>query len=419
MFVRLHRNHEGGDSAGTATADAAEAQAPDLSASEGSPAETPSTQTPSSETGTVSKGKQLAELLKKKPGYKATDEELDLLDAHLRGELKPEGDDVPEEEGIPEVKPKEAAKPPEASSLMKELNAKSEAEALENLKKLKAFTGSRDAQAYKALETKYQTLERDSKAEMALWNDLKAGSPKAIQYLESQLQAAKARAGIPAQPKPQEQGKKPFIDPSRFAVPEEAEALNSALEEHFGSFQKTIAEQAEIIRRLEEADRKRTEEHQLTVAQSNQLDEMLDVAGQIPEIKELTGLRDKFSEWLKGKDIPGLEVFDELFKTANSEKVSLKVAWKMMKADRLESQVAGAEDRGIQKAFKHKPNPSLSDMQGRGGITYTNYTDSQLKAMAAGRMEIPQEWFDKSDNLDKTKMPKRAIELLLANEGGD
>jgi hypothetical protein len=157
----------------------------------------------------------------------------------------------------------------------------------------------------------------------------------------------------------------------------------------------------------------------LSQAQAAQLDEMLDVAGQIPEMKDITGLRDKFSEWIKGKDIPELQVYEDLFKLANQEKVSLRVAWKMMKADRLESQVAGAEDRGLKKAFNHKPNQTLSDMQGRGGITYTHYTDSQLKAMATGSAPIPAEWFDKHDNLDKTKMPKRAIELLLANEEGD
>jgi hypothetical protein len=413
MFISIHRSPEGAESAGTATVDTG-SQAPDTSVSEGSPAES-TTQTQAPE-GKVSKGRQLAELLKKKPGYQATDAELDLIDAMGRGELKPEGDEEPAEAPEEPVKEAPKPKPAEASSLMKELNAKTEAEALENLKKLKAFTGSRDAQAYKALETEHQALKRDAQAEMALWRDLKAGAPKAIQYLESQLAAAKAKAGIP---QAKDEGKKPFIDPSRFTVPEEAEALNSALGAKFGEYESTIQELKGIIHELKEKDTKRDQEHQLSQAQAAQLDEMLDVAGQIPEMKDITGLRDKFSEWIKGKDIPELQVYEDLFKLANQEKVSLRVAWKMMKADRLESQVAGAEDRGLKKAFNHKPNQTLSDMQGRGGITYTHYTDSQLKAMATGSAPIPAEWFDKHDNLDKTKMPKRAIELLLANEEGD
>lgn len=415
MFIRIHRSPEGADSAGTAVADTAPSQSPDASVSEGSPSQD-STQTQA--TAPVNEGKILAELLKKKPGYQATDQELEIFDKYTAGKLKPEGED-PEAEPEAAPEPKEAPQkaPPEVSDLMKEVGAKTPAEALEKVRELKKFTGSRDAQAYRALEQKHQALERDARAEMALWNDLKAGSPKAIQYLESQLSAAKARAGIPAQPQGGAQPKS-FIDPSKFAVPEEAEVLNEALGAKFGEFQKTIESQAEIIRRLEAADRKRGEEHQLSQAQSAQLDEMLDVAGQIPEMKDITGLRDKFSEWLKGKDAPELQIFEDLFKLANQEKVSLRVAWKMMKADRLESQIAGAEDRGLKKAFNHKPNPSLSDMQGRGGIQYTHYTDSQLKAIGAGKMDIPDTWLDKHGNLDKSKMPKRAIELLLPDEEG-
>ncbi len=416
MFYRIHRSPEGGESAGTAVAEEATSQSPDIDVAEGAQPDTkPGTQA----SAPVNKAKVLSDLLKKKPGYQATEAELDVFDEFTQGKLKPEGDDEPEESDLKES-PETAEKPkaaPVLSDLMKEVGAKSESEALEKVRELKRFTGSRDAQAYKALEQKHQSLERDSKAEMALWKDLAAGSPKAIQYLESQLLAAKGRAGIPAQ----QAGPKPFIDPSKFAVPEEAEALNSALGEHFGTLKSTIEKQAEIIRRLEESDNKRSTEHQMTQAQAKQLDEFVDVAAQIPDLKTVAGLRDKVSQWIgdPNAQIPELQVLDEVMSIANKEQIPLRVAWKVLEADRLRGQIAGAEDRGVRKAFNHKPNPSLSDMQGRAGATYTNYTDSQLKAMAAGRIEIPAEWFDKSDNLDKSKMPKRAVDLLLANEEGD
>lgn len=414
MFIRIHRDPEGADSAGTATA-TADTQSPVIDASEGSQSEaTPETQAPVKDEP-VDKGRKLAELLKRKPGYKATDEELDLIDEYTKGKLKPEG----ESEDETEEKPKETKAAP-VSELMKEVGAKSEAEALEKVRELKRFTGSRDAQAYKKLDEDFKALQRDSQSEMKLWADLKdaKNAPKAIAYLESQLQAARSRHGIQTQPGQQPEGEV-FIDPKSFAVPEEAAALNAALGKHFGSLKSTIEKQADIIRRLEEGETKRSQEHQLTTAKSAQLDEFVDVAALIPDLKTIAGLRDKVNTWLSDPQavIPELQVLDQVMAEANKEGVPLRVAWKMVEADRLRQQVAGAEDRGIKKAFSHKPNPSLSDVQGRAAH-YTNYTDTQLKAMAGGKMEIPGEWFDKNDNLDKTKMPKRAVDLLLADENG-
>jgi hypothetical protein len=414
MFIRIHRDPEGADSAGTETA-LADTQSPVIDASEGSQSEAiPEAQAPVKD-APADKGKRLAELLKKKPGYKATDEELDLIDEYTKGKIKPEGDAEAEPEN--EEKPKETKAAP-VSELMKEVGAKSEAEALEKVRELKRFTGSRDAQAYKTLEREHQDLKRDSKAEMQLWADLKdaKNAPKAIAYLESQLQAAKARHGI--QPGQQAEGEV-FIDPKSFAVPEEAAALNAALGKHFGSLKSTIEKQADIIRRLEEGETKRSQEHQLITARASQLDEFVDVAALIPDLKSIAGLREKVNNFLTDPNavIPELQILDQVMAEANKEKVPLRVAWKMVEAERLRQQIAGAEDRGIKKAFAHKPNPSLSDVQGRAAH-YTNYTDTQLKAMANGKMEIPGEWFDKNDNLDKTKMPKRAVDLLLAEENG-
>lgn len=420
MFIRIHRSPEGADSAGTAeVATVTDSHTPETSTPEGSPAAKPETQAP--EKQPVNEAKVLAALLKKKPNYQATPEEIDIFDKYTAGKLKPEKDEgEPEEtEDAPEAeKPKETKAP--VSELMKELNAKSEAEILEKVRELKKFTGSRDAQAYKTLEQKHQALERDSRAEMQLWADLKdaRSAPKAIAYLESQLQAAKARHGIQAQPKGEPT--KTLIDRSKFTVPEEAEVLEAVLGTKFGEFQSIIEKQAEVIRRLEEKDNKRDTEHQLSRAQAEQLDEFVDVAAMIPNLKSVAGLRDKVSKWLQdpAAEVTELQVLDRVMAEANKEKVSLRVAWKMVEADMLREQIAGAEDRGQRKAFNHKPNNSLSDMQGKATATYTNYTDAQLKSIESGKTPIPLEWLDKSGSLDPAKMPERARKLLLSLEEG-
>lgn len=420
MFIRIHRSPEGAESAGTAEVVSTETQSPETSTPENSPATQPETQAP--EKQPVNEAKVLAALLKKKPGYQATPEEIDIFDKYTLGKLKPEkAEGEPEEsEDAPEAeKPKEAKAP--VSELMKEVGAKSEAEALEKVRELKKFTGSRDAQAYKDLERKHQTLERDSKAEMQLWADLRdaRSAPNAIAYLESQLQAAKARHGIQAQPKGEPA--KTLIDRSKFTVPEEAEVLEAVLGTKFGEFQSIIEKQAETIRRLEEADNKRNSEHQLSQAQSAQLDEFVDVAAKIPQLKSVAGLREKVSKWLQdpAAEVPELQILDQVMAEANKRKIPLDVAWEVVEAANLRGQIAGAEDRGQRKAFSHKPNPSLSDMQGKATATYTNYTDAQLKRIEKGTDPIPGEWLDKSGHLDKSRMPERARKMLLSLEEGD
>lgn len=437
---RIFRDPEGGDSAGTVMAEAGsqsqemEGQKPSADGSQSQ--ETPAAQVP--EAPAKSKGQLLAEILKKPKNYRATNEELDLMEEYWDGKLKPESDEEAEtdegptpEDKPPEPKPKQ--KPAEAltSELQKELGAKSVEEILPKLRELKKFTGSRDAQAYKTLEQKHQTLERDSAAERTLWEDVKKGVPTAIDYLERQVAQARQRHNLPTRASQGEQGRQgqqgaqgdksfTFIDPSKFTFPDEAAAINNALGGQFGEMRGLIEKQSETIRRLEEKDGKRDQEHLLNTAQAAQFDETLAVSSLIPELKNVPGLREKVAEWVRNPNavLPELGVLQEVMDIANQNKTNLRIAWDSLEARRLRGQVAKAKDQGVREAYQHKPNQTLSDMQGKGGaIPFKNYTDAQLQQMESGRLPIPEEWLDKNGDLDETKMPERVRLRLQKAEG--
>jgi hypothetical protein len=432
-LFRILRDPEGGESAGTVMAEAG-SQSPDVEGQQ-APAEGSQTQE-TRETQAkppVNKGKLLAEVLKKteKKGYTPTDEELDVLEEHWDGKLQPENGEAPDPkadqekgerpESKPEPKPKPAGADALTSELQKELGAKSVEEILPKLRDLKKLTGSRDAQAAARFEREL-AQERDAgKAERQLWEDVKKGVPTAIEYLERQVATARQRFNLPAGSQGKPQGgpqAKPFIDPSKFTFPEEAEAINTVLGGQFGEMRQMISQQAEIIRRLEQKDQKREQDHILSSASMAQLDETMAVAALIPELKDVPGLRDKVSKWIQdpNAEIPELKVIDELFDIANQNKTNLRIAWDSLEAKRLRDQIAKAKDAGVQEAYKHKPNSSLSDLQGRGGIPYKNYSDAELRRMESDPYLIPDEWLDKDGNLDEKKMPERARKLLLAAE---
>ncbi len=434
---RILRNPDGGDSAGTVTAEAGsqsqEAEGESLSA-EGSQSSKPSNTQPAAPA--VDKPKALAVVLEKtkKKGYTPSDAELDLLEEHWEGKLQPEKGEAPDpddetsEEG---EQPKDATKPKPKpagadalnSELQKELGAKSVEEILPKLRELKKFTGSRDAQAYKTLEQKHQTLERETTAERNLWEDVKKGEPQAIEYLERQITQARQRHNIPASRPAQGQqgqgsGATPLIDRSKFTFPDEADAINSALDSKFGEFRGIIEQQAATIRELKGKDDKREQDHLLTTAQTGQLDETMVVADFIPELKAIPGLRAKVTEWIQNPDanIPELKILDELYDIANQNKTNIRIAWDVLEARRLREQIKSAKDAGVREVYGHKPNQSLSDMQGKGGIPYKTHSDAELRAMESNHALIPDEWFDRHGNLDEKKIPERARKLLMATE---
>lgn len=447
---RILRDPEGGDSAGTATASAEtqplELEGQEPSADGSQTQDKPAAQAP--QAPAKNKGKILAELLKKPKNYQATNDELDILDEHWAGKLKPDSGEDPEgeEEPVPDDKPPEpkpkAEKPAgneTLTELQKELGAKTVEEILPKLRDLKKLTGTRDAQAAARFERELTEERRQravdqeaTKSELQLWEDVKKGVPKAIEYLEQKVALARQRHNLPARAPQGEQGRQgqqgaqgggapTFIDRTKFTFPEEADALNDALGSQFGEMRGLIQQQAETIRQLQEKDGKRDQEHLFSKAQSDQFEETMSVASLIPELKNVPGLRDKVVEWIRNPEavIPELSVLQEVMDIANQNKANLRIAWDSLEARRLRGQVAKAKDEGVRSAYDHKPNQSLSNLQGKGGVPYTNYTDTQLRAMERDHTLIPDAWFGKDGNLDEKAMPEKARKLLLPTEERD
>lgn len=374
--------------------------------------------------------KKILEKEKNDPDVKFTDKELDILDEHYAGKLKPAKtkpqekpieDDEPDENPVSEPMEEDApeqndededddaeAPDPDAESLMKEVGAKNLKEALAKVKDLRKQLGGKDAQAVARL-----TKEKDELVNSAskLWSDVKDGRPDALAFVEKNFGFKAVPIGQqPSRTTPTNHDPdSPFIDPEQFIDPESAELVNSAfmrMKQELDTLKSVANEFQSEKENLRQSAAKQTAE--LAV-----VDEMVQVAQRMDGLKSIPNLREAINAFYKGAADKRLEPFNELFQIAEKEGCNLQAAFAIkrgMEADRL---IAEAEERGKKAAYAHKPNPSLSGTQGgKGESTYQPLSDQQIEAMAEDHTLMPDDWFDKDENPIQSKIPKKAWGLF-------
>lgn len=397
--------------------------------------------------------KKLLEREKEDPDVRFNDEELDILDEYHDGKLKltkagnqpaeeskekpeeedPDSEPEPEKEkegegaeeepegdpeGDPEPEKGEQKPDPDAEALMKELGAKSLKEARAKLKELRNKLGGADFKANAQLRNDVTALSTAIKNERALIADVKAGKAEAIAHFEKAygLKLAPAGGAAPAAA-PAAGGVqmpadgKTFLPKELFlddAAADQANAVIGSLFQKVQSLEGAASEfQAEKTR-----TRQSSAEHEARLAA---VDEMVTIAQEIDGLNGVANLREAIDAWYnKGKDDPRLEPFHELFEISEQENgCSLKAALLIKRGRDSKKLIAEAEKRGRQSAFKHKPNPSLSGIQGGNGeTTYTQLSERQIDAMADDHTLMPPDWFDEQDNPVQSKVPKRAWRLF-------
>lgn len=370
--------------------------------------------------------KKLNELLKREkedPNVKFTDQELDVLEAHWEDKTKPTKPEKEEKEEAQISEPKEEEfeetpdteesenkeqkADPDAEAILKEVGAKNLKEAISKIKDLRKALSGKDAQAVATLSKENERYKSMVSNETKLYEDIRKGVPEAIAHFEKSYGLKLAGNDQPRQVSNAQA--KAYIDESKFIDPESAQLVNSAFSSQSAEIESLKAQMQEILsektRYMHETASKQAE---LSV-----LDEMVKVAQKVDALKGVPNLRDAVTDFYKGKQDSRFDVLSELFQIADENKVSLELAYQLkrgMDADRL---VLEAENKGRKSAFEHKPNPSLSGLQGGNGETsYKPLSEEQIDSMAEDHRLMPADWFDKEEQPIQNKIPKKAWRLF-------
>ncbi len=367
------------------------------------------TQTPSPEAPEgvqVDRGARLAEiteLIAKKPETKLNDADLAIYEEGQTGKLKP----AEKKEEVKVEKPEIKADDP-IQKAMKDLGAKTPDEIPSKISELRKALSGKDAQAVAALTKEiegYKAKEQAFTGTTRFIEDLKAGKPGALEYLQKELGVK-----LPSTT----QSDKPFTEEDDILV-------GGALSRQWQREQDLLKKFEGLESKLTEGE-KRTQQQQTEArAKSQIVDEILSVAELIPQLKSLPNLRNRIIDFQAGKEDQDLQTIADLSDmviSANKDKglvLDLETAFYAHKGRNMAAEIAAAEERGRKEAYNHKPNKSLSSVANEETQPET-FTNSQYEAMGLpygnpNRIEIPDKWYTKGD-LDPSKMPAEARKVF-------
>jgi hypothetical protein len=353
--------------------------------------------------GKISDSERLRELVqrgKDDPDIEYSDEDLEFLEKHEFGENPPK-----------EEVNKAPEKNEKTEKLMKEVGAKSEDEILGKVQELRKQLSSRDSQAYGKLKNDFDGLQKKVENESALWQDLKTGNQGAVDYIQKNLEHLGLKI-VPVNGQQQQnqggQEQKAYIPKDKFIDEESADLVNtafSAIEQKLMASEKKVET---LLSRLDQEDQRRNQESAKEKSITQQIDEMVLVSAAMPELKAIPNLREAIRDWhVTGKEDTRLDVFKELFETANQYHTNLEGAFKIRKADQAELSIAKAKEDGRKEAYSHKPNKSLSGRTSGEGETYQHFTDADIEEMMDDPYKIPAEWLDDKESPNSKTIPKR------------
>ncbi len=364
--------------------------------------------------GLTSKEEWLHTILSKEKAHPETEfsnDELDVLDEYYEGRLKPK---EPEAKEAPDPDPDKKSEETEKSSeednsieaVLKEVGAKSQEELLKKVKDLRKVVSGKvkGSPEYKQLLNQSNDIIKRFKNEMALMEDVKGGVPEALTHLESTY-------GIKIQ-RPDDKAKAtkdPDPDPDTGD-----EYLDEVAGKKISGLEKQVMALTKELKSVQGSHEKIQEKFAGERAEASIIDEMVNVAEQVPILKEIKNLRNAVKAWWSdGKDDPRLNGFQNLFDVANEKGVDLMTAHLILAGKNSQLEIAKAKRQAKEEVYTQKPNRSLSDLQGRGVDNKPSYTESQVEEMI-NTSTLPEEWFDKDDNPNIETIPKQYLKYFFA-----
>lgn len=361
------------------------------------------------------------------------DDELDVLDKYYAGDLERDTGKKPEpkqKETNKEPEPKEdeethseseedsfevdEATMNDSSSLdleiMKEVGAKSKTEIVSKIKGLrKAISGKLEADpGYKSLQENAEFMQKSIQNEKKLWDDLAKGNPRAIEYAKNTYGVDFGK-GNTVSPNSDNDSPKNIsgdtfqVDPEQFIDEEAAEQVNGVLRLMKSKMDELEGFRTDMEKREMQTQNKLAEQE----AQSTVVDEMVQIAENIPKLKGVKNVRQAIVKWRKGAPDARMNYFQDLFDIANEKNIDLVTALEIDQGRKARLSVKVAKEEGRKEAYSHTPNKSLSDLQGKHIDKPEEYSEAQIENMIySGNM--PDHWFDKNDNPDPKQIPKNA-----------
>jgi hypothetical protein len=357
-----------------------------------------------------------------------SDEEHEIYEKYTDGKLKPgkaeakeekEDDSKEESEKEPEAK---AETPQEINDLLKLTGAKDQKDLVKKVKDL-ANVVSTSKKEYESTKQKASEYETKVKNETALWSDFNAGKPDALKYaLDNYGVVPKGKAESSVKTVDSSEY---LIDKAGFLDDETAGQVNGLFKKMQSQLEETQTALQNNQTQLKKLQGERETEQSQNIkerADRGVLNDVYEMAQEFKELKDLPELKKHVKDYLEGNNSDELftgtigklgQVMEESRKSG--EKISLKTAFKLLKAENSDLLISEAEQNGRKKAFtEHQPSNNLSTIQ-KGGESsmFRNYTDDQIAKMEDDPSTIPNELYDDNfDPLPKEKMSKKLWKMF-------
>lgn len=347
------------------------------------------------------------------PRYVPTKEEQLLYDEYVEGKLKPSKGEAKDSDKKDEKTEKDTKKdektPEEIEKLMKEVGAKTPKEVVDKVKELRKAISKRVEESPEFVEVKgdneklatgYKALKTQWDSHLGFMSDVQKGNPEAIKVFEKTFGVKIATTSEKAPAKPLDDDD--LIDNS---------FLKGQLTAHEQKMMGLIEAQNKELKDLKDQNQKRIDADTKVAEERSLVDEMVNVAANIPALKEIPNFRLYLNKW-RANELPAEEMtrmddfYDNLFKVGNEKSMSLEDALFYLRGKQVDLLVEQAKQDGKKAAYNQKPNPTLSGLQGSKN-EQTTYTDADVQNMLGGKKAVPDEWLTKEGNPDREKIPTK------------
>lgn len=312
-----------------------------------------------------------------------------------------------------------AAQDAHLETVFKEVGAKSTEELAAKVRELRAFVGSRDAQAYAELQKQFTAADEFRRGEEQLYADAAAGKPEALLFLEQKRGLKVVPVGATGGTPGATQGTDGAGAPELFSADDDGlvggalSKLQSHYEEKIGGLQGKLDT---ILKSLDAAKAVDVQTRALTDARNQTVQEMMEVAQLNDELKGLPQLKERLTDFIvNGKEDAQLSpYFSRLFEVAKEYGTTLKAAHLIERGKNSDALVAKAREDGVKRAMGRPENKSMSGVASRDDSAgLQSVTETQLAAFEGGDLyALPQSWFDAEGNFVKANIPAKFHDRL-------
>lgn len=437
MNIKLFRNQEGADGAGTATLEAPETAAPEQVTPEPKAQEeaVASQEAPKPKVTDWDRYQKMQEKYSKRPNAVATKAEMELrekyegkdeseIDGYPKSKSQPvEGDDEAQPaKAKDKEKPEESQESDPLEPVYKLVGAKDKTQLPEKIQglvaEMKKLSGER-GELGRVLKDAGVSDLKSLQAEIvgarrlhALVEDIKAGRQEAYNFLgikPQQAQGEQAKAGeLPEGIL--DDGLYNHLSPQLKAANERAERLERQLAELAGKITPWERSQQETM-----AANVRNAQVAAIITEAQAVADSVDG---LWDSKTAGPLSKALNEYYSSKDgdpyNPALEPILGILAIAKEKNLpDLDTALAVWERKNSGSLIAKARADAREPFIGKRPNVGLSDRQGGNNGQFKTYTEASVKDMAQGRVPIPAEWTDAQGTIIPDKVPANLRELIF------